>query len=88
MPGPTRAQCRLIDQAYPFQVDLPLPSGGFRKRMDVMLTFIKDRGLGHTMMPGARKKPPDVSTWKFDTREAADAFAAEFGGQRVDVPIR
>jgi hypothetical protein len=76
----------VIDIQFPYQVDMPIPETGFGNGVLEMHDFVRSRGFNHSGVAGARKRPPDTSTWCFDTLEAADAFAAEFGGTRVDVP--
>lgn len=75
---------RQIDRDFPHQVEIEIPPGGLRKRLDGMYAFcrgndFRTRGIGRQRIETGR----DGMRWCFTTAEAADAFQAQFGGGRL-----
>ena len=76
------------NRSHPFQVELVVPGApGFGNAMGIMYRAASQ----HSHETTRPKEPgrPEVSLmrWCFCTPEAADAFATDFGGRRVDLPV-
>ena len=64
------------NQSHPFQVEVLTAGGG----MDIMYRWASWYDFETTSSSG-------TMNWCFCSREAADAFATNFGGRRVDRPV-
>ncbi len=74
-----------IDREYPHQVELQVPDGGFRKRLDEMRQF----GIlfDYKTRPETRR-PQFYTRWCFKESVQADQFKNTFGGERIDIDVR
>ena len=75
------------NRSHPFQVEIVVPGTGLRNAANIMYRWAAqhDHAVTHPREPGR----PEVRLmrWCFCTRQAADTFATDFGGQRVDLPV-
>jgi hypothetical protein len=68
------------ERDFPHFVDIRVPAGGLGSRLNTMHTWCHARGLFSRHGLGGLF----VSRWCFAQAEEADAFAAAFGGSRLD----
>ena len=66
--------------SHPFQVEIVVPGTGLGNAYDIMYRWAVVRGHATTTSG-------PMMCWCFCRPEHADAFAADFGGRRVDRPI-
>ena len=68
------------NQSHPFQVEIQIPTGGLGYAMEIMYRWAAWHSHETT---GAMRS----MRWCFCQREVADAFATDFGGLRIDMPV-
>lgn len=66
---------------FPHSVEMIVPPGGFRRRLDDMYAFLSSRGIRHEHGRGRREGEQDVVVWRFADADSAAAFAREFDGR-------
>lgn len=71
---------RIKNRTHPFQVAICVPLGGLHGSYDIMYRWAS-RYDYVTTSSGLRDM-----RWCFRSREVADAFAADCGGERFDLP--
>jgi hypothetical protein len=75
---PMRYKARLstksIEQQNPFHVDIPVPEGGLRRRIDEMHQWHRDRGFQSVMGSGGM----NVARFCFKQAALAEEFAKTF----------
>jgi len=64
-------------------VELAVPPGGFRARLDEMYAFHASHGLEPRRGRGQRRGDQDFVRWCFAGRSHAEAFATAFGGKLI-----
>ena len=74
-----------IVRDYPYQVELLVPDGGLRKRLDEMSQFCI---LFDYKTRSETRRPQFYTRWCFKESVQADQFKNTFGGQRIDVDVR
>jgi hypothetical protein len=72
-----------IDRDYPYQVELKLPSGGFRG-FDRMYAFCRD--VKFKVYP-TRRGLEFLTRWCFQHWPLAESFQTQFGGQKINIKI-
>jgi hypothetical protein len=75
---------RIIDREYPHQVEIPIPDAGLGSRLNAMHDAC--RGVDYQTRVIGKKRIEtgrDGVRFCFKTPEQADAFRAEFGGERM-----
>lgn len=72
---------KMRNRTHPFQVEIVVPETGLGNAMLIMFRWASRHD--HETMSG--KGPGQTMRWCFCRREVADAFAADFGGLRVDL---
>ncbi len=75
---------RRRDRTHPFQVEMLVPDTGLGNAHGIMRRLAAQHDY-ETTHP--RDGIHRLMRWCFCTREAADAFATDCGGLRVDLPI-
>ena len=74
-----RSKTSLIERDFPHHVEMIVPEGGFRKRLDAMYEWHQARDIEAMRGRGRRdQNNRDYVTWCFADAETAKAFAAEF----------
>lgn len=68
------------NRSHPFQVEIQIPAGGLGNTYDIMYRWAAWHS--HATTSGYRSM-----RWCFCRRELADAFATDFGGLRIDMPV-
>ena len=71
---------RMNERDFPHFVDFAIPASGLGSRLNTMHAWCHDRGLFSRHGLGGLY----ISRWCFARADDADAFAAVFGGARVD----
>jgi hypothetical protein len=71
---------RRRDLTHPFQVEIVVPGTGLGAAHAIMYRWAALHD--HETKSGQRSM-----TWCFCRREIADAFATDFGGLRIDLPV-
>ena len=74
---------RMNERDYPYIVELPLPSGGFRSQSDDMLAFHRQRGIEPRRGRGWHDDEQYYVRYCFAEPAHADAFCEQFGGKRL-----
>ena len=74
---------RQNERECPNIVELPVPPGGFGKRLDEIFAFHRQLGIPDLRGNRQRRADQEFVRWCFKDREHADAFAARFGGSLV-----
>jgi hypothetical protein len=75
---------RRIDRDFPHQVAIPIPEGGLVARLMAMHKFCDTRSIPYKTRGDLRRDPPaDCMRFCFADPAHADAFMAEFGGERT-----
>ncbi len=79
-----------LDKAYPHQVIVPVPGGGLGALLDTMHAFADALGPNSNRSLGDLRESRDQDGFRmcFETEEAADAFANEFGLKRHTVGVK
>jgi hypothetical protein len=78
---------RTTDRDYPYQVAIPVPGTDLGERSMVMHAWCAGRGLVYRTRADRRRKPvpADYVRFCFGDQGQADAFRAEFGGERITI---
>lgn len=72
------------DRSHPFQVEIVVPDTGLGNAMLIMYRWAARHDHETTRR---REGAIHLMRWCFCLRETADAFAADFGGRRIDLPV-
>jgi hypothetical protein len=72
------------NRTHPFQVQIAIPERGLGQAMDAMLRWAAMHDY-ETM--GSDRTGRQIMHWCFKSADKANAFQAEFGGQRIDKPV-
>jgi hypothetical protein len=70
------------ERDFPHLVELALPSGGFRSTSEDFLAFHRERGIQERRGRGRNEDGQFFVTFCFGDPRLADAFQAQFGGER------
>jgi len=75
------------DRDYPHQVAILIPPGGLGARSMAMHAWCDGRGVPYRTRADRRREPTpsDHTRFCFDDPAHADAFHAEFAGQRITI---
>jgi hypothetical protein len=80
---------RRIDRDFPYQVAILIPEGGLVARLMAMHKFCDTRSMPYKTRSDLRRDPPaDYVRFCFADTAHADAFLAEFGGERITIEAR
>jgi hypothetical protein len=75
---------RRIDRDFPHQIAILIPEGGLVARLMAMHKFCDTRSMPYKTRSDLRREPPaDFMRFCFADPAHADAFMAEFGGERI-----
>ena len=76
-----RTSFKTIEREFSHHVDIRVPVGGLRKRLDGMYAWHQARGIQAMHGHGQRDESNrDIIRWCFADRKIATAFVREFGG--------
>jgi hypothetical protein len=78
-----RLSTRTIARDFPHIVEIAVPPGGLGKRLDDMHDRHRTRGIPSRSGGSRYAEPTWYTAWCFANADDADAFAAEFGGERL-----
>jgi hypothetical protein len=77
---------RRIDCDFPHQVAILIPEGGLLARLMAMHKFCDTRSISYKTRSDLRREPiSDYVRFCFGDPAHADAFMAEFGGERITI---
>jgi hypothetical protein len=77
---------RRIDRDFPHQVAILIPVGGLVARLMAMHKFCDTRSMSYKTRSDLRREPiADYVRFCFGDAAHADAFMAEFGGERITI---
>ena len=83
-----RMSQKAIEREFPHVVEIAVPLGGLGAQLDAMHYFHRARGIEACLGLGRRDKGHDYLRWYFARPAAADAFAAEFGGNLISLRVK
>jgi hypothetical protein len=87
--GTMAASDRRIDRDFPHQVAVLVPDGGFVARLMAMNSFCTTHAMRYNYKTradlGGRNPPSRYFRFCFADPAHADAFMAEFGGERITI---
>lgn len=75
------------NRTHPFQVEIVIPGTGLGNAMNVMYRWACQHAHETTSLSEPGRPEIRLMRWCFCRREVADAFATDFGGRRVDLPV-
>jgi hypothetical protein len=75
---------RMNERDFPHIVELALPEGGFGRTLDAIHDFHRLRGIESRRGRRQRRDEQEYVRWCFVDPADANAFAAEFGGTRIE----
>lgn len=78
---------KMNERDFPHVVSMPMPEGGFGKRLFDMYAWHEKRGVRYLHGVRERRNDQEYSRLCFPDRETAQAFVEEFGG-RISEPFR
>lgn len=76
---------RTNERDYPHLVEMPVPPNGFGRTLTAMIDWHLQRGIPSRSGRGHYEEGQHFVRWCFAHAETADAFKAEFRGERVTV---
>jgi hypothetical protein len=76
---------RRIDRDFPHQVAILIPVGGLGARLMTMHKFCDTRSMPYKTRSDLREPPSDYVRFCFGDPAHAEAFMAEFGGERITI---
>ena len=74
-----RSGAKAIERDFPHIVEMVVPLGGFRQRLDDMYEWHRLRGIESHHGRGRHEDDRDFVRWCFADPEIAKSFAGEFG---------
>ena len=74
---------RTNERDFPHLVEMPVPPGGFGRHLDAMHDWYRTRGIESRSGRGRYEEGQHFVRWCFADAATADAFKADFGGDRV-----
>lgn len=77
---------QMIDREYPYQIEMPVPEGGFGTRLDEMHLFHIQVGVVPRTGKGRYDEGVHYLTWCFRDPQHASAFQTLFGGELIGKP--
>jgi len=76
---------REIDERFPYQVEIIVPSAGLAEGLTTIEAFLKHKGWRHAHRSARVVGMKDAVRWCFAETAHAGEFQAKFGG-RLEVP--
>ena len=73
-----RQDANAIERDFPHIVEIVVPPGGLRTRLDAIYEFHARHGIKAQKGRGRRAGEWDITRWRFANPAIATAFAAEF----------
>ena len=73
-----RTSAKSIARDHSHVVEMLVPLGGFRERLDDIYEFHRQRGIVAHTLPGRRERERDVARWAFADKATAEEFAQAF----------
>jgi hypothetical protein len=73
-----RASAKLVEQDYPYHIDMIVPPGGLGNRLDAVYEFHTRHGIRAHRGQGSHNAERTIIRWCFADPEIARAFAADF----------
>ena len=78
-----RSDPKAIERDFPHIVEMAVPFGGFRKRLDDMHEWHRSRSIPPHHGRGRHEDDCDYVRWCFADAHFAASFAAAFGGTAI-----
>jgi len=78
---------RARNRSHPFQVEMVVPGTGLGNALDIMYRWASQFDHVTTRPKEPGQGSLHLMRWCFQERALADAFATDFGGRRVDLPV-